>query len=70
MVRRLVRNALKVAGMKQLWTWNGKRLASPLTMARRLIALSLMPVARLLLCLVTVIGYGIEEARDTWDKTQ
>ncbi len=55
--------------MKRWWTWNGERLAHPLTIARRLVAWPLMIAARAVLCVTVAIGWGLDAAHDSWDAT-
>ncbi len=48
------------------WQYKGQRLAPPITIIRRLIAL---PILRLAQCLVFAsiwFGWGIDDAKDFW----
>lgn len=48
------------------WTWNGRRLAHPLTIIRRLLAWPFFYTFRALTWLSVLIGWGFDEAGRVW----
>jgi len=48
------------------WEWNGRRLAPPLTITRRLLALPVLRVAQCLVFVATLAGWGWGEAVRVW----
>lgn len=49
------------------WEWKGRRLAPPLTILRRLLALPLLRLAQCAVFLATWLGWGFDVAKDEWD---
>ena len=52
------------------WGWNGRRLADPLTMVRRLLALPVLRVAQGLVFVATLLGWGWDDAMRTWREKE
>ena len=52
---------------KKFWTWNGRELANPFTIIRRLVALPVYLTLKVLITLVSFVGWGVYEASRTWD---
>jgi hypothetical protein len=51
------------------WTYEGRKLAPPLTITRRLIAWPFFQVVRFLLAFVALLGWGIDEASEVLEAT-
>lgn len=52
--------------MVKFWTWNGNKLAHPLTIARRLLMFPIILALRSALFLAVWAGWGFDEAQDLW----
>lgn len=50
------------------WTLRGQKLAYPLTILRRLLALPLLLAGRALVFLACWLGWGMDDAVDAWDR--
>lgn len=49
--------------------WKAEGLAHPAQILRRLVMIPFVYVARALLVLVVLIGWGVDMARDIWNRT-
>jgi hypothetical protein len=52
-----------------MWSWRGRELANPVVILRRLIALPLIHLSRVLLSASVFIGWGWGAAVSEWRKT-
>lgn len=52
------------------WTWRGRKLAHPLVIARRAAAFPIMLAGRALVFAGALIGWGLSDALDAWERTQ
>lgn len=50
------------------WEYDGNKLAHPLTIIRRSIAMPFVFVFRSLLFIAVLAGWGMSEAKDTWNN--
>lgn len=48
------------------WEWEGRRLADPLTIARRLLALPVFMAGKCLAFIGALIGWGWDSAMQVW----
>lgn len=55
--------------MKMKWQYKGMPLAHPVTILRRLLAYPLMMVARCLLFVAILAGWGMFDAVRVWKET-
>jgi hypothetical protein len=53
--------------MPKWWSYGGRELAPPWTIARRVMAWPLMMAARLLFCAAIGLGWGWDAACDAWE---
>ena len=52
------------------WEYDGRKLAPPLTMIRRLTSYPFVMLSRCLLFLSFLAGWGLETAKAAWRDTQ
>ena len=58
-----------MSNMPKWWSYGGRELAPPWTIARRAIAWPLMMAARLAFCGAVALGWGLDAAADAWAMT-
>ena len=51
----------------KFWTWNGRELANPFTIIRCVVTLPVYLVLKVLITVVSFLGWGLYEAGRTWD---
>jgi hypothetical protein len=50
------------------WEFDGRKLADPITLVRRLIALPFLWPARIVYFVVVLVGWGWHDAVDAWER--
>lgn len=49
------------------WTWRGRQLASPVAIARRVLALPLLWAGKALMFTGAALGWGLDDAKRAWE---
>jgi len=52
--------------MSKWWSWNGQRLANPITIVRRLSMFPILLILRGFFFIALCIGWGLDTAIDDW----